>query len=104
MQTLVQPVILAGGSGTRLWPVSTPKRPKHLLQIVGKGTMLEQTAERVRKAEFFTPPIVVGAASQADEVGRTVPDARLVLEPCPRGSAAAVAFAALAVPSESVLL
>lgn len=66
--------------------------------------MLEQTAERVRKAEFFDRPIIVGAASQADEVGRAVPDARMVLEPCPRGSAAAVALAALAVPRESILL
>lgn len=104
MEALVQPVILAGGSGTRLWPISTPKRPKHLLQIVGKGTMLEQTIERVRDAEIFAPPIIVGAASQASDLNRFAPEARVILEPCPRGSAAAVAFAAFAAPPESLLL
>ena len=104
MEALVQPVILAGGSGTRLWPISTPKRPKHLLQIVGKGTMLEQTVERVRNPEIFAPPIIVGAASQASDLSRLAPDARVILEPCPRGSAAAVAFAAFAAPPESLLL
>lgn len=104
MDKLVQPVILAGGSGTRLWPISIPSRPKHLLQIVGEGTMLEQTIARVRSREFSGVPIIVGAGAQADEVARLAPNARLILEPCPRGSAAAVAFAALAVPPESLLL
>jgi mannose-1-phosphate guanylyltransferase/mannose-1-phosphate guanylyltransferase/mannose-6-phosphate isomerase len=104
MEDLVQPVILAGGSGTRLWPISTPERPKHLLQIIGEGTMLEQTIERVRNSEIFGPPVIVGAASQADDLNQLAPGARVILEPCPRGSAAAVAFAALAASPESLLL
>jgi len=104
MQALIQPVILAGGSGTRLWPISTPERPKHLLQIVGQGTMLEQTMHRVLDPDVFCRPIIVGAASQADEVSRHAAGARLILEPCARGSAAAVAFAALAAQPESILL
>ena len=48
MKSLVQPVILAGGSGTRLWPISKENRPKHLLEIVGKGTMVDVIEEKKR--------------------------------------------------------
>jgi mannose-1-phosphate guanylyltransferase len=100
----VQPVVLAGGGGTRLWPISTENRPKHLLEIVGSGTMVEQTLARVGDAEHFLPPLIVGAVGQADEVARRAPGARLLLEPCPRGSAAAVALAAMIVDRDEVLL
>ena len=104
MSNLIQPVVLAGGAGTRLWPISTEKRPKHLLEIVGSGTMIEQTLARVADVSQFQSPIIVGAASQADDIAALAPDLQLVLEPCPRGSAAAVAFAALAVDREAVML
>ncbi|MCY7339392.1 MAG: mannose-1-phosphate guanyltransferase, partial [Sphingomonas bacterium] len=39
----VRPVILAGGAGTRLWPMSTPERPKHLLPLIGDSSLFEQT-------------------------------------------------------------
>lgn len=104
MAKAVQPVILAGGAGTRLWPISTEKRPKHLLEIVGSGTMLGQTLDRVSDAGLFAQPLIVGAAGQADEISAIAPDAALILEPSPRGSAAAVAFAALGVAEDTVLL
>ena len=66
--------------------------------------MLEQTLERVGDAALFRPPILVGAASQAEEIAVVAPEAALILEPCPRGSAAAVAFAAWSVPENAVLL
>jgi mannose-1-phosphate guanylyltransferase len=100
----VQPVILAGGGGTRLWPISKENRPKHLLEVVGSGSMVEQTLARIGDPELFLPPLIVGAVGQADEVARLAPGARLLLEPCPRGSAAAVALAALAVDREDLLL
>jgi mannose-1-phosphate guanylyltransferase len=104
MGTAVQPVVLAGGAGTRLWPISTEKRPKHLLPIVGSSTMLRQTLERVGDAALFRKPIIVGAAAQAKEIGEIAPDASLILEPCPRGSAAAVALAAFGAPEDTILL
>jgi mannose-1-phosphate guanylyltransferase/mannose-1-phosphate guanylyltransferase/mannose-6-phosphate isomerase len=66
--------------------------------------MVEQTLARVGNPELFQPPLIVGAAGQADEVARLAPGARLLLEPCPRGSAAAVALAALAVDRDAILL
>ena len=89
MKTTVQPVVLAGGAGTRLWPISTEKRPKHLLQIVGTGTMLVQTLQRVDDPGLFHSPIIVGAAGQAEEIAGIAGRAALILEPCARGSAAA---------------
>ena len=100
----LQPVVLAGGGGTRLWPISTENRPKHLLEIVGSGTMIEQTLARVQDGALFLPPLIVGAAGQAEEVAQLAPGARLLLEPIARGSAAAVALAAMAVDRDAVLL
>lgn len=104
MEGLVQPIILAGGAGTRLWPLSTETRPKHLMQITGDRSMLEHTMDRVSKEDLFLPPIIVGAAAQAEEIRAVVPAATLLLEPKPCGSAAAIAFAALSVPGDAVLL
>ena len=66
--------------------------------------MLEQTLARVADRELFEPPIIVCAANQADEIGRAAPSCSLIVEPFPRGSAAAIAFAAHAVDRDTVLL
>jgi mannose-1-phosphate guanylyltransferase/mannose-6-phosphate isomerase len=87
-----------------LWPVSTERRPKHLLELVGSGTLLERTLARVADASLFLKPIIVCAEAQADEIAASAPDCRLIVEPLPRGSAAAIAMAAEAGGPGDVLL
>lgn len=95
------PVILAGGSGTRLWPLSRADLPKHLVALIGEGSLLQQTARRLLAAAPAERLILVGAAGQAEPVARQLRELdpaltrHLVLEPCARNTAAAVALAAL---------
>lgn len=99
----IRPVILAGGAGTRLWPLSTISTPKHLLPLLGKRSLFEQTLDRF--GEHFAPPIIV--ANQAQEAGLRNLAARaskIILEPCKRDSAAAIALAAASVDDEELLL
>ncbi len=97
----IRPVILSGGAGTRLWPLSRAGRPKQFLALAGEESLLKATA---RRSAPWGAPIVVAAREQALAVRGEVPDARLVLEPCARGTAAAVALAALAANEGDLLL
>jgi len=90
-------VILAGGRGTRFWPRSRARTPKQLLSIVGKQTMLQQTAERL--APLFTASRiwVVTSDQQAPAVRRQLPHLRrgqILTEPVGRNTAAAIGLAA----------
>jgi len=105
----VRPVILSGGAGSRLWPVSTPERPKQFLALSGGATMLQLTAQRVAEAERFDPPLVIGAEAHRETIERQLAaigaqPARLILEPSARGTAAAAALAALAAGPDELLL
>ena len=99
--SLVQPVILSGGSGSRLWPVSRAKLPKQLLPLVGDQTMLQETVVRLDGFDQRADSCLVVcnethrflAAEQLEEIN--VP-ARFILEPAGRNTAPAVALAALA--------
>jgi mannose-1-phosphate guanylyltransferase/mannose-6-phosphate isomerase len=98
---MLLPVILSGGSGTRLWPLSRELYPKQLLPLVGKGTMLQETLARLSGVENVGPPIVVCnehhrflVAEQLLESGAK-PQA-IILEPIGRNTAPAVAIAAMA--------
>src|SRR3546814_7352095 len=64
----VVPVILSGGSGTRLWPMSRPECPKQLLALTADETMLQLTVRRTQDAARFDAPIVVANAHHADQV------------------------------------
>jgi mannose-1-phosphate guanylyltransferase len=97
----IRPVILSGGAGTRLWPLSRADRPKQFLALAGEESLLRATA---RRAAAWGAPIVVAGREQALAVRAEMPDARLVLEPCARGTAAAVALAALAAAEGELLL
>lgn len=93
------PVILSGGSGTRLWPLSRPDRPKQFLPLLSERTMLQMTADYVRDRSVFAPPIVIGGAAFGAETVQQMNDAgvqdfRVVLEPQARNTAPAIALAA----------
>ncbi len=95
------PLILSGGSGTRLWPLSRELYPKQLLPLLGERTMLQETVSRVAGLPDLAPPIVVCneshrfmVAEQLRECG--TPPQAILLEPVGRNTAPAVAVAALA--------
>jgi len=103
----VRPVILAGGSGSRLWPMSTPATPKHLLPLIGESSLFEQTLERFADRNRFGAPIVVANHAQSEDLTRLlepVEDATLILEPMKRDSAPAIALAALTAQTDDLLL
>jgi len=97
---MIYPVILSGGSGTRLWPMSRSLYPKQLLALFGDTSLLQQTVSRVAGKPGFARPVVVAneehrfiIAEQLREVG-TEPGG-LLLEPVGRNTAPAAAVAAL---------
>src|SRR5471030_2012351 len=96
----IHPVILCGGSGTRLWPMSRGGYPKQYLKLTSDKTLLQQTALRLNGIAGITAPIVVTnneqrflVAEQLRESG-TAPSS-IVLEPVGRNTAPAIAVAAL---------
>jgi mannose-1-phosphate guanylyltransferase/mannose-6-phosphate isomerase len=95
----IQPVILSGGAGTRLWPASRGSLPKQFLKLTSRRSVLQETALRVADRGRYLPPMVVAAEEHrflVEEHLRAagVADAETVLEPAARNTAAAVAAAA----------
>jgi mannose-1-phosphate guanylyltransferase / mannose-6-phosphate isomerase len=95
----ITPVLLAGGSGTRLWPVSRDSMPKQFLPLIGNHSTYQQALLRVADPELFAPPLVMTSADfrffarrQAEDLGI---DATIVLEPERRDSGPAIAAAAV---------
>ena len=95
----IVPVIMAGGKGTRLWPLSRSAAPKQFIQFIGDSTLFQSTLTRVADPELYEAPIVVTnedfrflVAEQAR--GLDVDLAAILLEPMARNTAAAVAAAA----------
>lgn len=87
-------VIIAGGSGTRLWPLSTPKYPKHLLKLIGERTMVQQAYDRARK--LGDTVYIVTEASHSEHVRQQLPelpDDAFLIEPGRRGTANCIVYA-----------
>ncbi|MDC7789437.1 mannose-1-phosphate guanylyltransferase/mannose-6-phosphate isomerase [Rhodoplanes sp. TEM] len=93
--THVIPVILCGGNGSRLWPVSTAARPKQFQTMVGERSLLEETVERIRRIGIGRAPVLIGSerhAAELDAVARRYGGTAL-LEPVARNTGPAVALA-----------
>ena len=87
-------VIIAGGSGTRLWPLSTPDYPKHLLKLTGERTMLQQAYDRAKQLGDIV--YIVTEASHSDHVREQLPelaDDAFLIEPGRRGTAHCIVYA-----------
>ena len=94
------PVILSGGSGTRLWPLSRKQYPKQYLPLAGDNTMLQETILRLSDLDNLTDPIIICnadhrflVAEQCQQIDITNPT--ILLEPIGRNTAPAITAAAL---------
>ncbi len=104
---LIVPVVLAGGKGTRLWPLSRPERPKQFLPLTSHETPFQQTLRRIAQIkDFYGPPLIITnydyrflVAEQAAEVGAKL--AGIVLEPISRNTAPAIANACWIIKKQS---
>jgi len=91
-------VILAGGIGSRFWPLSTPDRPKQLLPLVGDEPMLVATVRRVRAIAGIERTLILTNASLRTAILEALPDLppdNVLVEPAPAGTAAALTWAAV---------
>ena len=108
MSRKIVPVILCGGAGSRLWPVSRQQLPKQFLPLVTERTLLQDTALRARSAAGEGQMIVICNESHRflvqDQLAEIAIKARIILEPAGRSTAAAVAAAALACEQEDPVL
>lgn len=107
----ILPVILSGGSGTRLWPVSRTGYPKQLQPLHGEQSLLQQTAQRLSGAANVLPPLVICNAEQRFLVAEQLREigmepSLIVLEPVARSTAPAIAVAAhwATAPADTVLV
>ena len=105
----IVPVVLSGGAGTRLWPLSRRRMPKQLHNLLGEGTMIQSTLRRLDGLAGVASPVIVCSAPHLDtirsQLGAIGVDPELIiLEPEGRNTAPAVAAAAMAVDGDPTLL
>ena len=91
--TSVYPVVMAGGAGVRFWPLSRRNRPKQFLSLLGEGSLLEMTVERMCSLAPRDQVVVVTSEKLAPEVNRLLPELpedNVFVEPTARNTAAAI--------------
>ncbi|MCB2072217.1 MAG: mannose-1-phosphate guanylyltransferase [Novosphingobium sp.] len=105
--TEIVPVILCGGSGTRLWPRSRVAKPKPFLPLVGDKTLFEATVARCPPQAGFAAPVVVTGSQHLAHVEAQLGEASgasIIVEPAAKNTAAAIALAAMRLPADAVML
>lgn len=103
----IVPVILCGGSGTRLWPRSRVSKPKPFLPLVGERSLFEETVARTQGVDGFAPPVIVTGSAHLDHVLEQLGEqsgAEVIVEPMAKNTAAAIALAALRLSRGQVML
>jgi mannose-1-phosphate guanylyltransferase/mannose-6-phosphate isomerase len=99
------PVIMCGGSGTRLWPLSRPERPKQFIPLVGLRSTFQQTALRLSRLPGVVRPVIIAGSAHAHWIAEQLEAldlaADVLLEPTPRDSGPAVAAAAAWIARQS---
>ena len=91
-------VILAGGSGTRFWPLSRRDNPKQLLNIVGNNSMLQITVDRLRKINFVEDIFIVTRSDLAEKISNTIDGIskeNIIVEPSGKNTAPCIGLSAL---------
>ena len=103
---MIQPVILCGGAGTRLWPESRGTRAKQFLLLHGQRSLFRQTVERTPAGPDFLPPVVLCGDGHVAMVREQMDDReeQLLVEPMPRNTAAAIALAVARADADTLLL
>ena len=104
---MIYPVVLCGGSGTRLWPRSRKAAPKPFLPLVDESTLFEATLDRCADASKFAAPTVVTGVGHRTHVERQAaahPGTQVIVEPMAQNTAAAIALAAERLPADAIML
>jgi len=96
----LRPIILAGGSGKRLWPLSTKERPKQFIPFFGEYSLFDLTFQRLNKASLFKKPIIVTSKDYLgyveDSIIRTgLEPEKIILEPLSKNTFPAISLAVL---------
>ena len=105
MTNLIHPVLLCGGSGTRLWPLSRKSHPKQFVKLLGEESLFQSSARRLSGAGFAAPSVVTGSDFRFMVVEQLaaveIAPHQILIEPSARNTAAAICAAAVALDAKN---
>lgn len=91
-------IIIAGGSGTRFWPISRKNHPKQLIDLMGQGTLIRQTVDRIKELDTANNIYIVASYFLCDKIKEEIPEipkSNFIIEPSGKNTAPAIGLAAL---------
>ena len=109
MKKKIIPVIICGGTGSRLWPRSRSDQPKPFIPLISNQSLFDLSLERINVDSLFENPIIIGNHEHLPDIkqsllSKQMEAAHIVLEPCAKNTASAIAIAALLSPKERLIL